>query len=123
VAETQFHYARFLRDAHESHTLIGVRLLHAVIAANPLDIRGRMSSRRDLYNPDPAHYAAGQKWAAEQRTNGADGVVYTSLRHPDGECIALFRPRLVTACRLAARLAYEWDGTHFANIFTLAAGP
>lgn len=119
IAETRFHYARILRDAREGHVLFGARVLLADIAAAPLDIRGRADSLPELYDPDPDRYGPAQRWAAEQRTHGADGVVYDSVRHAGGECIALFRSRLVTACRVGDRLAYEWDGVQFVGIHTL----
>jgi RES domain-containing protein len=119
VAETQFHYARILQDAREGHVLFGARMLLADIAAAPLDIRGRADSFPELYDPDPGRYGPAQRWAAEQRTRGADGIVYDSVRHAGGECVALFRPRLVTACRVGDRLAYEWDGVGFVGIYIL----
>lgn len=119
VAETRFHYARILRDAREGHVLFGARVLLADIAAAPLDIRGRADSLPELYDPDPDRYGRAQRWAAEKRARAADGIVYDSVRHAGGECIALFRPRLVAACRVGDRLAYEWDGTRFVGIHTL----
>jgi glutathione S-transferase len=119
VAETQFHYARILRDAREGHVLFGARALLADIAAAPLDIRSRTDSLPEVYDPDPDHYGPAQRWAAEQRARGADGVVYDSVRYVGGECIALFRPRLVMACRVGDRLAYEWDGVRFVGIHTM----
>jgi len=94
-------------------------VLLADLAAAPLDIRGRADSLPELYDPDPDRYVSGQRWAAERRARGADGIVYDSVRHAGGECIALFRPRLVAACRVGDRLAYEWDGARFVGIHTM----
>jgi len=119
IEETQFHYARILRDAGEGHVLFGARVLLADIVAEPLDIRRRADSLPELYDPDPDRYGPAQRWAAEQRTRGVDGVVYDSVRRTGGECIALFHPRLVTSCRVGDRLAYEWDGLRFVGISTM----
>ncbi|MDQ3606025.1 MAG: RES family NAD+ phosphorylase [Gemmatimonadota bacterium] len=119
IAETRFHYARILRDAREEHTLFGARLLLADIVAAPVDIRSRASSLSEFYDPDPGRYGPAQRWAASQRAAGADGVLYDSVRRAGGQCVALFRPRLVRACRTGDRLAYEWDGAQFAAVYTL----
>lgn len=119
LAETRFHYARILRDAREGHVLFGARVLLADITAELLDIRGRAGSMPELYDPDPDRYGPAQRWAAEHRVRGADGVVYDSVRHAGGECLALFRPRLVSACKAGDRLAYEWDGTRFIGVHTM----
>jgi len=119
IAETQFHYARFLLAAREDYALIGVRVLLADIAARAIDIRGRARTLPQLYDPDPSHYARSQQWAVAQRATGADGVVYDSVRREGGECIALFRPRLVTRCRAGDRLVYEWDGGSIVAAYSL----
>ena len=119
LAETHFHYARFLTAAREGYALLGVRLLLADVAADAVDIRGRVASVPELYDPDPTHYAPSQRWAASRRADGADGIVYDSVRRTGGECIALFRPRLVTRCRPGDRLAYEWDGHSVVATYTL----
>lgn len=119
IAETQFHYARFLMAAREEYALIGVRVLLADIASRAVDIRGRARTLPELYDPDPSHYARSQQWAAVQRATGADGIVYDSVRREGGECVALFRPRLVTRCREGDRLVYEWDGKSIVATYSL----
>jgi RES domain-containing protein len=91
IEETRFHYDRILQDAREGHVLFGARVLLADITAAATDIRGRAESLPDLYDPDPNRCGPAQRWAAEQRTCSADGVVYDSVRHAGGECIVLFR--------------------------------
>ena len=121
LAETHYHYARFLASAREGYTLLGVRVLHAEVAGEPVDIRGGAAAKlAELYDPDPDHYAASQHWAAARRAEGAEGIVYCSVRRSGGECIALFRSRLVASCRTGDRLVYEWDGSRFTATYTLA---
>jgi hypothetical protein len=119
IAETHYHYSRFLLAAREEYALIGVRVLLADVVARAVDIRGRMRTLPELYDPDPAHYARSQQWGAAQRAAGADGIVYDSVRRAGGECVALFRPRLVTRCREGDRLAYEWDGRSIVATYAL----
>ncbi|HEY9514862.1 MAG TPA: RES family NAD+ phosphorylase [Gemmatimonadaceae bacterium] len=120
VMETQFHYARFLRDAREGYVLLGARVLLADVDARPVDIRARSDELSEIYDPEPAHYSAAQRWAAEQRREGADGIVYDSVRRSGGECVAIFRPRLITSCRVGDQLAYEWGGEAFVATYTLS---
>lgn len=44
---------------------------------------------------DPSSYAASQTLGLRLLTNGSAGLVYPSVRHKDGVCIACFRPPLV----------------------------
>lgn len=118
IAETQFHYTKFLTDAHDASTMFSAQMLLADFSASLTDIRGRMDTLPQLYDPDPAHYGPTQQWAAEQRATGAEGIVYDRVR-AKGQCVALFVPRLVTECRLGDRIAYEWNGTRFTDVYTV----
>jgi len=37
--------------------------------------------------------------------------VYRSVRDRGGECLACFRPRLVTRVRVGVHLEYRWEGS------------
>lgn len=54
--------------------------------------------------PVPECYAASQLLAAELMREGANGVVYPSVRARGGKCVACFRPALVYHVRRGARL-------------------
>jgi hypothetical protein len=43
--------------------------------------------------------------------NGSNGILYQSVRHPGGECIACFRPALVKEVRQGAHFELSWEGT------------
>lgn len=110
IAESTFHYARFLAASHEAATLLGVQLLRCWVTGRMVDIRGRRAAAPELYDPDPEQYGPAQRWAAGLQRAGRAGVVYDSVRHPAGECVAVFDPRCVTRCAVSSHLAYEWDG-------------
>ena len=57
------------------------------------DLRGRKSDYPPACRDDD--YAAGQDLARTLQRNGADGIVYRSVRRKDGECAAVFRPASV----------------------------
>jgi RES domain-containing protein len=48
---------------------------------------------------DPNSYIASQTLGLQLLTSGSAGVMYTSVRHEDGVCIACFRPPLVLNVR------------------------
>jgi len=55
-------------------------------------------------DPVPACYAEPQGFAARLLQEGANGIVYPSVRRHDGTCVACFRPALVYHVRQASRL-------------------
>jgi RES domain len=81
------------------------------------DIRGDDPSFAPLYRPDS--YRASQVFAARLRAAGSNGVLYRNVRHPAGECVACFRPRLVTNVRAAAHFEYRWSGTRVPTVIRI----
>lgn len=65
----------------------------------------------DLFDPDPAiGYPAGQSLASQLLAAGSNGVIYPSVRHPAGNCLAAFRPHTVQNIRQGATWAFRWSG-------------
>jgi hypothetical protein len=60
---------------------------------------------------DPESYVASQALAERLLGAGSLGVVYPSVRHKGGTCLARFRPALVTNVRRAKTYRFTWDGT------------
>lgn len=111
IAETTYHYCRFLATSHEPPTLLGVQMLRCAVKGSMVDIRDAQATQPTLYDPDPALYGAAQQWADALHQKGYEGIVYDSVRDTGGSCVAVFDPRCVTRCRRVGPLAYEWDGT------------
>lgn len=63
------------------------------------DVRGDAGHASSL---NPASYVASQSLARTLLNQGSAGVVYPSVRHTGGTCIACFRPALVTNVREAS---------------------
>lgn len=59
---------------------------------------------------DPATYVASQTLAEALLAEGALGVVYPSVRHAGGTCVACFRPALVMNVRRARTYRFTWSG-------------
>jgi RES domain-containing protein len=58
---------------------------------------------------DPESYATSQKLAHELLDAGSAGVVYPSVRHRRGTCIACFRPALVNNVRKGPGVSVSFD--------------
>jgi hypothetical protein len=107
LREHTFHLGRFYADAGmAAGWLSEVRQLIGSIDAELIDIRGPGFAA--LLDPDS--YERPQPFGAAQRAAGADGIVYPSVRHPGGACIAAFWPDVVTAPVQGDHFRYYWDG-------------
>ena len=62
----------------------------------------------DCLNPDS--YMASQLLAEELLAAGSLGIVYPSVRHARGTCVACFRPSIVAHVRKEATLTFRWTG-------------
>lgn len=105
VAETAFHRARFLSRTAEPPCIVEMRCYLGDIAAELDDIRDGFPN---IHDPDS--YVASQRFAWELREQGSDGLVYDSVRHTGGQCVALFYPDLIAPVRQGPHLYYHWDG-------------
>jgi hypothetical protein len=108
LAESTYHRTRELVEVGALETRVQMRLYHADFRAPFHDIRPRRSEFAPLYDPDS--YVDSQRFGHALLDDGSNGVVYRSVRHEGGECIACFRPKLVLNVRVAAHYEYRWEG-------------
>jgi hypothetical protein len=119
IEESIFHTEWFLRQTSEPSTDVDKRVYTAAIEGTFDDLRSRRRSS-PLYDPDPANYAGPQAYARRlYDRNRVDGILYRSVRHAAGTCVAAFRPRIVTNCRIAKYLQFRWDGTRITGVTEL----
>jgi hypothetical protein len=104
-AEIAYHRGRELAEIGVSETRIEMRLYLADFNADFHDLRGMNGAIHD-----PGSYQASQTLARGLFEDGANGVVYGSVRHEGGECVACFRPKLVTHVRPGAHFEFLWGG-------------
>lgn len=109
LRESAHHRAIFLARTREAACEIDMRCYLADVDAELTDIR-RRGSRRFASLHDPASYAASQRFARTERAKGAFGICYDSVRHPGGQCVALFKPRALKPAREGPHFAFVWDG-------------
>lgn len=118
LAESVYRRTRELAEVGHFETRMQMRLYHADVRAAFHDIRPPRREYAPLHAPDS--YAASQAFARRLLEVGSAGIVYRSVRHPGGECIACFRPKLVLNVRVAAHYEYRWEGTPTPRVRRLA---
>jgi RES domain-containing protein len=109
--EVAFHKSEELRqiDWQEKEIFLYVDFL-ADFRGEFHDVRGDSRFAKCL---DPNSCKASQKLAQELLENESAGVVYPSVRHSGGTCIACFRPALVNNVRKGGQVSVEFE-----NAFT-----
>jgi hypothetical protein len=104
LAETAYHFERFIRATGEPPGEADYRELICAVRGNVAN-----GSAAALLAPDD--WGAGQALGREVRASGGDGVVYPSVRYPQGMALALFWPDCVVLPVVQGRqFRYGWDG-------------
>jgi hypothetical protein len=113
VRETAHHRGIFLASTNEPACEVDMRAYVARPVQPLLDVRGPRFGH--LHHPDD--YSPSQAYAKPLRDAGHWGLVYRSVRHEGGECIAAFKPQAVSIPVAAAALAYVWDGQRISKVY------
>jgi hypothetical protein len=99
----------FLRATSQRPQRIDVRVILISLTGTLHDLRGedpdKMSDQnftRDL--------------ALRLRGAGSYGIVFNSNARPGGECVAVFRPPVLSNCRQERHFGYNWDGNNISSI-------
>lgn len=108
AAESAHHREIFLARTAEAPGEIDMRSYLADIRADLVELRRYGRGKPDIMHPDS--YAASQAFARAQRAKGAGGIVYDSVRHAGGQCVAIFRPTLVAPCKQGPHICFIWNG-------------
>ncbi len=121
IVETAFHRARFLAATAEAPMQFDMRSYAADIVAPFHDIRSAGESYAALYNRDPGAYGPAQDFARRLRAEGSNGIAYDSVRDLGGECVAVFKPRVIAPTLQGPHYCYVWDGEKIAQIYIKSA--
>jgi hypothetical protein len=119
IAETRYHREIFLRATRQGPLELDMRTYLTDVSASFHDIRDKRDRMPDIYDPDS--YVASQKLARGLRLAGSNGVVFDSVRHAGGQCLAIYQPRLIQNCRQGTHLRYVWDGQRISQVYALRA--
>jgi RES domain-containing protein len=112
LQEVKYHLTRAIEASgapFENETRY-IELL-ADIDADFVDLRGIDPAPACLDADIAIGYPAGQKLSAEVRAQGQNGIVYPSVRHAGGVCLAVFWPGLIQNFQQGATWVLKWTGT------------
>jgi RES domain-containing protein len=110
IAEVGHHLTRALADADAFDAVVEYGEMIASMSGVFVDLRS-LTSHPSL-DPDPAKgYPVGNALAAQARALGHNGIIYPSVRHPGGTCIAALWPNVVQSVVQGALYRLVWSGT------------
>ncbi len=115
IAEIRHHAAVFMTATSEQPMRLQMRLYSVGAKGDAIDLR--KASRADPPIVDPNDYGHAQGIGRQLRAEGALGILYPSVRHPGGECLAALRTGIVKNCLHAAYLEYNWNGQGIDAVF------
>ena len=107
LTESIYHRSREIAETGGYETRMQLRVYLADFSARFHDVRA-MRGGSAFHDPDD--YDASQRLGRSLLEAGSNGIVYRSVRHRGGECLACFRPRLVKNVRVSGHYEYRWEG-------------
>ncbi|MBL1275412.1 MAG: RES family NAD+ phosphorylase [Ectothiorhodospiraceae bacterium] len=113
IEETTFHRTLFLAYTQEDPGEIDMRVYIGEVTQSMHDIRDEVYEKYHI----PNNWTPSQDFGRDLRMDNAWGIVYRSVRDPNGECIAVLRPSALTIPRQAQHLSYVWDGESISNVY------
>jgi RES domain-containing protein len=121
VAEVAFHLTRELERVNDFHATVQYAEMFASFAGEFVDLRG-VSPRPVCLSPDEEEgYPAGNALADATRAAGHNGIIYPSIRDPEGTCLVALWPQAVQSVAQGRVLALQWTGSEVPEL-TLLAG-
>ena len=109
LAESIYRRTEELREIGAFETRVEMRVYLADFRARFHDLRPQRRAWTECYQPDD--YSAGQSLGRRLLDAGSNGIVYRSVRHAGGECLACFRPALVRNVRAGGHYEFRWEGS------------
>ncbi|MHA6298173.1 RES family NAD+ phosphorylase [Devosia sp. CAU 1758] len=105
IREVAHHQARAMAASAETPGWTSqFRLLVNSVNLDLHDVRSL-----DRYH-HPDDYSAPQTLGRDLRNTGSNGIIYRSVRCPDGECVGIFWPDLIPVPVQADHFDFHWDG-------------
>lgn len=119
IHETVHHKQRYARERGVRAQDFHMRAWVGEIRQGCYDVRG--DEYAQLHAADD--YSASQAFTRALLAADADayGILYRSVRHPGGHCLAALRPVTVSLPRQGAHLVYRWDGARITQVVEQSA--
>jgi len=109
--EVAFHKTRELTYINYFYDEMRYRALHASFIGRFHDLRN-LDPVPDCLDPDPAvGYPSGQALATDLIAQKSRGLIYPSVRNPNGVCLVAFQPNVVQDVSPGACWQITWNGT------------
>ncbi len=122
LGEVAYHLTRELDAIGRYDTHVDYAELIADFIGPFHDLRGAGDADREpdgvLGEETASAYQAGQALARRLHALGSNGVIYPSVRHSGGTCLAAFRPSLVQNLRQGGLWRLTWAGSRVPEIST-----
>lgn len=111
LSESKFSRARLLSATGEPSQILTMRCYKCTADGTVVDLRG------DAQAHTPDSFSHAQAIAEDLRRQNELGILYKSLRHPGGECVAALRPSLLRAPAIqAGHYQFHWNGSEIAAV-------
>ena len=115
LAESRFSRARFLQATNEPPQMLTMRCYTCELHTELVDLR----ADTQVHNPDSFVYAQTLGW--QLKAQNEMGILYQSVRHAGGECIAALRPKALTPPAIqAGHYQFYWDGNSITHVLAVA---
>lgn len=107
-AEVSYHRTLELAEVGVFDTRMEMRLYLADFETAFHDVREDTPENARYH--DPVDYEPSQALAQELLAHRSNGVIYRSVRHAGGQCLACFRPKVIGNLRADVHFEYTWEG-------------
>lgn len=117
IRETVHHRQIIASDAGLGPDEFSMRVWVGEIKKPLHDVRG--SGYEVLHDPEPRpeNHPIAQAFAKMLRSQDSWGILYRSVRHLGGQCIAALRPPAVSLPTHSAHLVYVWNGEKITHVY------
>ena len=110
-AEVTFHMNRELAAVSDFNATIDYSEVFASFVGDFVDLRD-VNPAPECLHPDPEKsYATGNRLADEVRAQGQYGIIWRSVRHPEGTCLVALTPHAVQSVAQGQVIRFTWTGT------------
>jgi len=115
IAESRFSRARLLSATNEGPQILTMRCYICRVNAELEDVRA------DDGVHNPLNFAEAQAVGEKFKRQGALGILYKSVRHSGGECIAALRPcALIPPAKQSGHYQFHWDGQNIKHVLVIS---
>lgn len=112
IRETVYQREKFLRATSEAAAELTMRLYQGTIEKPLHDLRGK--KYHSLHVAD--NYLESQAFGRVLRDSQSWGIIYHSVRHKNGICVAALRPPAISIPTQISHLKYIWNGKRIIEV-------